>query len=128
MEVINLATRENQELILSYFPIKGGTNFSEYQAFCVTQRISGPEYTLVLDITGEGFLNLLLASGALEAKIIIDDTPEIVFSFGGGTATSGTIYGSAGLMLYFNTSLKVYLRKPGQITETAYIFYSLKGE
>jgi hypothetical protein len=123
MEVINLATRENQELILSYFPIKGGTNFSEYQAFCVTQRIKNTDYTLVLDITGEGFLNLLLASGVLDARIIIDDTPEIRFSFGG-------VYCSAGLMLHFNTSLKVYLRLIGypQTTETAYIVYSLKGE
>jgi hypothetical protein len=122
MEVINLATRENQELILSYFPIKGGTNFSEYQAFCVTQRIKNTDYTLVLDITGEGFLNLLLASGVLDARIIIDDTPEIRFSF-------GRVYGSAGLMLHFNTSLKVYLRLIGpQTTETAYIVYSLKGE
>lgn len=78
MSIINLATLEKQNEILSYFPVNTGFNPKDYDYIVLEGSSALTDYQTILDITGAGFLTKALArygnptSGQARIRITID--------------------------------------------------------
>lgn len=82
MEVINLATRENQELILSYFPIQGGTDFSNRTYGTTLATVSSHQAKVVIDIQGKGLLHsILVCTSSTESYVLHIEVDGTIYLF-----------------------------------------------
>lgn len=109
MEVMNLATKEKQDEILSNFPISGGTDFSEYTPHMFYGKTRAINETL-FNISGEGILSsisiMLDSNNSRTIEIRVDD--EDFFTFNGLDIGTGNNVSHVFVpMLRFNTSLEI---------------------
>lgn len=107
MEVLNLATKEKQDEILSNFPISGGTDFIEGVPLFARHTASGDTYTEVMSVEGRGVLTGIMqrtnnSSGKGYVKVFADGV-EIYL----GYFTDGLEVSSISPFIGFKHSLQV---------------------
>lgn len=112
MEVINLATRENQELILSYFPIQGGTDFSNRTYGTTLTTVSSHKGEVVIDIQGKGLLHSIFARrlGAMESYAFCIEVDGTIYSF--DFYLSSSFVAGLPFMWAFQNNLKITSETP----------------
>lgn len=88
MEVLNLATQEKQDEILSNFPISGGTDIFQGTFVSGETATSHQRHTLI-DVTGKGIITAIWHVGGGATLIIRIQTDEgIIYEVNIGTGTS----------------------------------------
>lgn len=100
MEVLNLATKEKQDEILSNFPIRGGTDFNN-GVFSTTDIQSSHKSYKILNIDGKGIVTSIsnATSGVRNYTIQVDGGD--IFGLDVGNNMSVSVF------IPFNTSIVI---------------------
>lgn len=110
MEILNLATKEKQDEILSYFPINGGTDFNNMLPKLTLYKKEAPldSYRTMASISGKGILVALSTGanpslGAQQFKVTADGV--VIFE-----DFHLALFSTISLFVPFNNSIKIEVR------------------
>lgn len=124
MEVLNLATKEKQDEILSNFPISGGTDFSSYTPIVTsaTSLLLSSANGVVLDVTGSGILTNIFVRTVdfLASKIVVDGTELDI-----GSQMRIASASSTNVFISFNSSLTIEGRSASNSNGSVVQFFCL---